>query len=76
MVARDCYPNRLYLFDLSVIKLGELTPYEWQERAGMFQQLQDFDEFHARFRGRWNMVNTIRNKLTLLTDLSESVVGV
>ncbi len=75
MVDRDCYPNRLYIADLDSICLGELTPYEWQERTGMFQQMQDYDEFHARFRGRWNTVTKVRNRLTLLTDLSESIVG-
>lgn len=70
---RDCYPNRIYCADMEHIKVGQLEDYHWEDRTGFLQQLQDYDEYHARFKGRWNMVCTLRNKQILITDLDDTL---
>lgn len=70
---RDCLPNRIYVPDMGYVLMGSLEEYHWEQRTGMLQQLQDHDEYHARIKGRWNMVCTLRNKQLLITDLDDTL---
>lgn len=70
---RDCLPNRIYAPDMGYIAMGQLEDYHWETRTGMLQQLEDYDEYHARIKGRWNMVCTLRDKQTLITDLDDTL---
>lgn len=70
---RDCLPNRIYVPDMAYIQVGMLEDYHWETRDRMLQQLEDYDEYHARIKGRWNIVCTLRNKQLIITDLDDTL---
>jgi hypothetical protein len=70
---RDAYPNRISFLDTQHLPIYELQGYDWEERDGLFKRLPDHDMFQSMFRGRWNLVCTIPNKQTILTELTEEI---